>query len=112
MAIFFTKILAKLLFPINCFGRNATISFNVYRRVKQDKRRVKLEFGGPLSYCLFDLVVYIGLLCDKLPISILTTSTEFILGTSRCAPPPPCKEGVFFSFKIQEVVEAVKLTDL
>ena len=41
--------------------------------------------------------------------TVLTISTDFILGTRKCA---PCQERVIISFKLQEAIEAVKPTDL
>ena len=43
------------------------------------------------------------------PFSVLTTSTEIILGTRKCG---PCQEPVFIYFKLQEAIEAVKPFDL
>ena len=37
--------------------------------------------------------------------TVLTTSTEIILGTRKCG---PCQEQVFIYFNLQEAIEAVK----
>ena len=41
--------------------------------------------------------------------SVLTTSTEIILGTRKCG---PCQERVFIYFKLQEAIDAVIQLDL
>ena len=41
--------------------------------------------------------------------TVLTTSTEIILGTRKCG---PCQERVFIYFKLQEAIEAVIQLDL
>ena len=41
--------------------------------------------------------------------TVLTTSTEIILGTRKCG---PCQERVFIHFKLQEAIEAVIQLDL
>ena len=41
--------------------------------------------------------------------TVLTTSTEIILGTRKCG---PCQERLFIYFKLQEPIEAVKPLDL
>ena len=40
--------------------------------------------------------------------TVLTTSTEIILGTRKCG---PCQERVFIYFKLQEAIEAVVQSD-
>ena len=42
-------------------------------------------------------------------LSVLTTSTEIILGTRKCG---PCQERVFIYFELQEAIEAVIQLDL
>ena len=53
--------LSHFLFLIDNSWRDASISFKLQRRIKQHKIQVKFEFGGHLSYCLFDF----GLGCRK-----------------------------------------------
>ena len=53
-------------------------------------------------------IYYEPLLCD-LHYTVLTTSTEIILGTRECG---PCQERVFIYFKKQEAIEAVIQLDL
>ena len=53
----------------------------------------------------------VALLCTVVPLiySVLTTSTEIILGTRKCG---PCQERVFIYFKLQEAIEALIQLDL